>query len=104
MSLAPLPRRRMDVLLALASSIRMRGYSPTARELGAHLGIRSTNAVSRHICLLESAGLISRGVRDTRPTWRSIRLTPEGEALLGVRAGTEPFRAEQSIERLDMGA
>lgn len=36
------------------------GYSPTLREIGEHMGIRSTNGVNEHLKALERKGYIER--------------------------------------------
>lgn len=37
-----------------------RGYPPTLREIGAHMGIRSTNGVNDHLRALERKGFLAR--------------------------------------------
>jgi len=49
-----------------------RGYPPTLREIGSHMGIRSTNGVKDHLYALERKGYIERDER----TARAIRLVP----------------------------
>ncbi|HQB44061.1 MAG TPA: repressor LexA, partial [Polyangiaceae bacterium] len=43
-----LTHRQQQVLDFIRESISERGYPPTLREIGAHMGIRSTNGVSDH--------------------------------------------------------
>lgn len=94
--------RRIDIMCAIAASCKARGYSPTSRELGEMLGISLSTAAS-HVEILERAGLVTRGIKSTRPTWRSLKLTPAGEALIGQRK-PETFSAERAVEHLDLGA
>lgn len=54
--------------------------SPTLREIGGAVGIKSTNGVNDHLRALERRGLIVR--RDM--VTRSIRVTVEGMLALGV--------------------
>jgi repressor LexA len=68
----PTPRQT-EVLAAIASLTKAKGYPPTLRELGEALGIRSTNGVNDHLDALERKGLIARdsnvarSVRVVRP-------------------------------------
>lgn len=65
-----LTERQREVLELIASEIERNGYPPTIRELGARLGIRSTNGVTDHIKALEKKGFISREDKKSR----SLRL------------------------------
>jgi SOS-response transcriptional repressor LexA len=52
------PRQR-EVLDAIRELTAARGAAPTLRELGARLGITSTNAVSDHLKYLQIQGLLT---------------------------------------------
>jgi repressor LexA len=52
--------RQHQVLEYIRSSIADRGYPPTLREIGAHMGIRSTNGVNDHLRALERKGYLTR--------------------------------------------
>src|SRR5215813_13986363 len=52
--------RQQQVLEYIRSSIAHRGYPPTLREIGAHMGIRSTNGVNDHLRALERKGYLTR--------------------------------------------
>jgi len=52
--------RQQQVLGYIRSSITDRGYPPTLREIGAHMGIRSTNGVNDHLRALERKGYLTR--------------------------------------------
>jgi repressor LexA len=59
------------VLQYIESSISQRGYPPTLREIGNHMGIRSTNGVNDHLRALERKGYLAREdmkSRALRPT------------------------------------
>ncbi len=64
-----LTQRQRSILDFVVSFLRERGYPPTLREIGAHLGIKSTNGVSDHLRALERKGyivrssMLSRGIR-----------------------------------------
>ncbi len=78
----PLTRAQRRVYDFIVSFIRKRQYPPTLREIGRALKIRSTNAVSEHLAMLERKGYI-----DAAPnTARGIRIKVvdiEGEAAAG---------------------
>lgn len=55
-----LTSRQQTVLDFVRASIAKHGYAPTIREIGEHVGIRSTNGVSDHLRALERKGYIVR--------------------------------------------
>ena len=66
-----LTQRQQMVLDFIRSSISDRGYPPTLREIGARMGIRSTNGVNDHLRALERKGYLTREdmkSRALRPT------------------------------------
>ena len=66
-----LTQRQQMVLDFIRSSIADRGYPPTLREIGARMGIRSTNGVNDHLRALERKGYLTREdmkSRALRPT------------------------------------
>ena len=69
------PRQRA-VLEFIQQYLREKGYPPTLREIGKHLGIVSNNGVAEHLDALERKGWIRR----TRTIARGIVLTdPEAK-------------------------
>jgi len=56
-----LTERQEQVLNAIREFITDHGYPPSIRELGALVGIRSTNGVSDHLKALERKGYLTRG-------------------------------------------
>lgn len=66
-----LTERQQMVLDFIRQSISDRGYPPTLREIGARMGIRSTNGVNDHLRALERKGYLTREdmkSRALRPT------------------------------------
>lgn len=66
-----LTQRQQMVLDFIRQSIQDRGYPPTLREIGARMGIRSTNGVNDHLRALERKGYLKREdmkSRALRPT------------------------------------
>ncbi len=74
--------RQQQVLSYIRESITERGYPPTLREIGAHMGIRSTNGVNDHLRALERKGYL------TREDMKSRALRPID--LDGIAAGAAP--------------
>jgi repressor LexA len=68
------------VLDYIRQSITDRGYPPTLREIGAQMGIRSTNGVNDHLRALERKGYLTREDMKSRAL-RPVRL--ESEPLFG---------------------
>jgi repressor LexA len=74
-----LTQRQQMVLDFIRQSIHDRGYPPTLREIGARMGIRSTNGVNDHLRALERKGYLTR--EDMKS--RALRPTSLGTAALG---------------------
>jgi repressor LexA len=55
-----LTKRQEQTLDFIRRSIESRGYPPTLREIGEHMGIRSTNGVNDHLRALERKGYLTR--------------------------------------------
>lgn len=55
-----LTKRQLQTLDFIRQSINERGYPPTLREIGEHMGIRSTNGVNDHLRALERKGYLRR--------------------------------------------
>ncbi len=106
--------RQQQVLRYIRDSIHDRGYPPTLREIGAHMGIRSTNGVNDHLRALERKGYLTREdmkSRALRPTQLDgLGDSPANDAnspadndsiavpLLGRIAAGAPILAEEHIE------
>jgi repressor LexA len=73
-----LTQRQQMVLDFIRQSINERGYPPTLREIGARMGIRSTNGVNDHLRALERKGYL------TREDMKSRALRPTGQGVDGA--------------------
>lgn len=100
-----LTKRQEMVLDFITQSISNRGYPPTLREIGSHMGIRSTNGVNDHLRALERKGYLKREdmkSRALRPVALETPSSSENEVVeipvLGRVAAGEPVLAEQNIE------
>lgn len=106
----PLTERQRQVYDFIQDRIRDWGYPPTIREIGEHLGIKSTNGVADHLKALKRKGYLTQQdmkSRTLRPTSSrrggTVRaLVPAGTGvsipLLGRVAAGEPILAEESAE------
>jgi repressor LexA len=77
--------RQRAVLDYIQTSILDRGYPPTLREIGNHLGIRSTNGVNDHLRALERKGYLTR--EDMKS--RTLRLTQTAEVPAKMAVGDD---------------
>lgn len=64
---ASLPRRQQRILVAIQDWVVRYGYSPSTREIGAAVGLRSSSSVSKHLASLEEKGFLRRGASVSRP-------------------------------------
>ncbi len=98
-----LTRRQEMVLDFITQSINDRGYPPTLREIGSHMGIRSTNGVNDHLRALERKGYLKREDMKSRAL-RPVNMESKRDSdqvqipLVGRVAAGEPVLAEQNIE------
>jgi repressor LexA len=108
MSPEPLTQRQRDILDFIQRESQKNGFSPTIREIGARMGIRSTNGVNDHLKALERKGYLKREADKSR-TLRLTRRPQDGPPvralvpqvqtlsipLLGRVAAGEPILAEE---------
>lgn len=87
--------RQRAVLDVIRGTVAERGFPPTLREIGARLGIRSTNGIADHLKALERKGLI---VRDPMVS-RGLRVLGEGEGEGMAKEDEE--RARRLIQQGD---
>ena len=103
-----LTARQEQVLRFIRQSIEDRGYPPTLREIGAHMGIKSTNGVNDHLRALERKGYLTRedmksralrprdlelGLAKKRPTEDNMVSVP----ILGRVAAGMPLYADEHL-------
>lgn len=91
--------RQQQVLDFVRTHLDRNGYPPTLREIAAHLGIRGTLGVSKHLAALERKGRLQRGAGSSRALRVSDRPAPAVllPVLGTVRAGA-PQPAVEEIE------
>jgi repressor LexA len=89
-----LTQRQQMVLDFIRQSIQDRGYPPTLREIGARMGIRSTNGVNDHLRALERKGYL------TREDMKSRALRPTSLAVQTL--GAEPAEPANDVDLLEV--
>ncbi|WP_020391275.1 transcriptional repressor LexA [Kribbella catacumbae] len=62
-----LPVRQQKILVAIREWVGRHGYSPSTRQLGDAVGLRSSSTVSKHLAALEEKGFLSRSQSMSRP-------------------------------------
>lgn len=92
-----LTQRQQMVLDFIRQSIQDRGYPPTLREIGARMGIRSTNGVNDHLRALERKGYLTR--EDMKS--RALRPTGLGNRSLGA-LGENGVTSEPAANDVDL--
>ncbi len=62
-----LPPRQQRILVTIRDWVVRHGYSPSTREIGDAVGLRSSSSVSKHLASLEDKGFLRRGAAVSRP-------------------------------------
>src|SRR5580693_7803867 len=99
-----LTQRQQMVLDYIRQSITDRGYPPTLREIGARMGIRSTNGVNDHLRALERKGYLTREdmkSRALRPT--GMQSIPASNELTPVAVSDEDLVEVRVLGRVAAG-
>lgn len=79
--------RQRELLQYIHRHMRENGVTPSYREIGDALGIRSTNGVAEHIRALLQRGYLARvGATGKSALARALVLTDQAEAELGVQS------------------
>ena len=111
MELPELTPRQKEVFIFIQEKIQEWGYPPTIREIGKHLGIKSTNGVADHLKALKKKGYLRQNGAKSRTliptqidksnvvtmalgTTDSVVSVP----ILGRVAAGEPILAEEYSE------
>jgi repressor LexA len=62
-----LPPRQQRILVTIRDWVVRYGYSPSSREIGDAVGLRSSSSVSKHLTSLEEKGFLRRSSTMSRP-------------------------------------
>ena len=99
-----LTERQAQALKYISDCLTDRGYPPTLREIGEHMGIKSTNGVNDHLKALERKGYLIREElksRALRPVDFDAAKKPDSDELsipiVGRVAAGAPILAEENI-------
>jgi repressor LexA len=98
-----LTKRQEQTLDFIRRSIVERGYPPTLREIGEHMGIRSTNGVNDHLRALERKGYLrredmkSRALKLVDAAATLTQNVPENDASPTVEAAVDEHMVEVQI-------
>ncbi|MFG1784714.1 transcriptional repressor LexA [Rhodococcus oryzae] len=103
-----LPPRQQRILAVIRDFVVEKGYSPSTRQIGDAVGLRSPSTVSKHLKSLEENGFLRRGDSVSRPI--DVRLFLRGSAtresakdsvqvpVVGDIAAGTPILAEQHAD------
>lgn len=94
----PLTARQREALDYISYCLDERGYPPTLREIGEHMGIRSTNGVNDHLKALERKGYLVREELKSR----ALRPVDADDAkvsipIIGNVAAGQPILAQEHV-------
>ncbi|MFQ5706576.1 MAG: transcriptional repressor LexA, partial [bacterium] len=101
-----LTQKQKNVLKLIAQKVKEVGYPPTLQELADALGVRSKNAVLKHLTALEKKGYIgkreggaARGIRILESLGFLDNPGENSVPLVGTVAAGSPLLAEENVER-----
>ena len=95
-----LTHRQQQALDFISSCLEENGYPPTLREIGEHMGIKSTNGVNDHLKALERKGYLVREElksRALRPVDAPDNARKIEVPILGRVAAGQPILAEENV-------
>jgi repressor LexA len=102
-----LPPRQQHILLTIRDWVVRHGYSPSTREIGDAVGLRSSSTVSKHLTSLEEQGFLKRSNTMSRPIdVRAFLAPPAHEAaedsvtvpVVGDIAAGTPISAQEHVD------
>ncbi|HEX5120237.1 MAG TPA: transcriptional repressor LexA [Pseudonocardiaceae bacterium] len=101
-----LPPRQQQILAAIRDWVVNHGYSPSTRQIGDAIGLRSTSSVSKHLASLEERGFLSRSNTMSRPIDVRMFLQPTTREqpdsvtvpVVGDIAAGVPITAEEHVD------
>ncbi|MGW1680833.1 transcriptional repressor LexA [Saccharopolyspora sp. NPDC002376] len=67
MDASSLPLRQQRILATIQDWVNRYGYSPSTRQIGEAVGLRSSSSVSKHLNALEEKGFLRRSATVSRP-------------------------------------
>ncbi len=102
-----LPLRQQQILATIQDWVQRNGYSPSTREIGEAVGLRSSSSVSKHLAALEDKGFLRRSASVSRPI--DVRMFLQESAsqesgdsvpvpVVGDIAAGVPIAAEEHVD------
>jgi len=97
-----LTERQQEVLSFIQKTIDSLGYPPTVREIGEHLGIRSTNGVADHLKALKRKGYLTQQEMKSRTLKPTSSSEPQPSRASPRHGGAVPLamRSEGNVVRI----
>jgi len=99
MSKGMMTERQREVLDFIAGFIIDREYSPTLREIGAAMGIKSTNGVNDHLESLRRKGYLMHTEGSIQKS-RVLRISAKGRSLYAKLSRTSMSGKLDRLQRL----
>jgi repressor LexA len=102
-----LPLRQQRILATIRDWVVKHGYSPSTRQIGDAVGLRSSSSVSKHLASLEEKGFLRRSTTMSRPIDVRVFLqSPTRERaddsvtvpVVGHIAAGTPISAEEHVD------
>lgn len=103
-----LPPRQQRILVVIRDWVVRHGYSPSTRQIGDAVGLRSSSAVSKHLAVLEDKGFLRRSPTMSRPidvrvflretTTREPAEDSVAVPVVGDIAAGSPISAEEHVD------
>ncbi len=101
-----LTEKQKLILELIARDVKTRGFPPTMQELADKLGIRSKNAIFKHLAALEAKGYIAkqgggaaRSITVLHPMGLPNQTHADNVPVLGRIAAGMPILAQENVER-----
>jgi repressor LexA len=105
-----LPPRQQRILAAIRDWVMRYGYSPSTRQIGDAVGLRSSSSVSKHLRSLEEKGFLQRSTTMSRPIDVRVFLLPSQTGqradpavtvpVVGHIAAGSPISAHEHVDDL----
>ncbi|MBP2325048.1 repressor LexA [Kibdelosporangium banguiense] len=103
-----LPPRQQQILVTIRDWVVREGYSPSNRQIGEAVGLRSSSSVSKHLIALEEKGFLRRSAAVSRPmdVRAFLQESPARESsedsvpvpVVGHIAAGTPIAAEEHVD------
>jgi repressor LexA len=103
-----LPPRQQRILVTIRDWVVRHGFSPSTRQIGDAVGLRSSSSVSKHLASLEEKGFLRRSSAMSRPIdvrvflqGTPVRKPGDGSVtvpVVGDIAAGSPISAEEHVD------